>query len=87
MNFCCMNELKRVVDPWPHLAWLVWSIICKPNLRLWHETPFHIKEAFVETRFGIGEGPEKRPLCDLRSVPEAGKRREQVKNHKRTFLT
>jgi hypothetical protein len=30
---------------------------------LWHETPFHIKEAFVETRFGIGEGPEERPLC------------------------
>jgi hypothetical protein len=53
---------------------------------LWHETPFHIKEAFVETRFCIGEGPEERLLCDLRSVPEASKLREQVKNHKRALL-
>jgi hypothetical protein len=53
---------------------------------LWHETSFHIKEAFVETTFGIGEGPEERPLCDLRFVPEAGKLREQVKNHKRALL-
>ncbi len=40
----------------------------------------------METRFGIGEGPEERPLCDLRSVPEAGKLREQVKNHNRALL-
>jgi hypothetical protein len=33
--------------------------------------------------FCIGEGPEYRPFRDLRSVPKAGKPREQVKNHGR----
>jgi len=32
---------------------------------------------------GIGEGPEYRPFLDLRSVPEAGRPREQVGNHRR----
>ncbi len=40
----------------------------------------------METRFCIGEGPEERLLCDLRSVPEASKLREQVKNHKSALL-
>ncbi len=31
--------------------------------------------------FCIGEGPEYRPFCDLRSVPEASRPREQVENH------
>jgi hypothetical protein len=31
----------------------------------------------------IGEGPEYRPFRDLTSVPEAGRLREQVKNHGR----
>jgi hypothetical protein len=31
--------------------------------------------------FGIREGPEYRPFRDLRSVPEAGRLREQVENH------
>jgi hypothetical protein len=35
------------------------------------------------TSFGIGEGPEYRPFCDLRSVPETSRPREQVKNHGR----
>ncbi len=33
--------------------------------------------------FGIGQGPECRPFCDLRSVPETRRPREQVKNHGR----
>ncbi len=32
---------------------------------------------------GIGEGSEYRPFCDLRSVPEAGRSREQVENQGR----
>ncbi len=32
---------------------------------------------------GEGERPEYRPFCDLRSVPEASRLREQVKNHGR----
>jgi hypothetical protein len=31
----------------------------------------------------IGEGPEYKPFCDLRSVPEAGRLREQVEIHGR----
>jgi hypothetical protein len=31
--------------------------------------------------FCIGEGPEYRPFCDLRSVLEAGRPMEQVENH------
>jgi hypothetical protein len=31
----------------------------------------------------IGEGPEYRPFCDLRSVPKAARLREQVKIHGR----
>jgi hypothetical protein len=31
----------------------------------------------------IGEGPEYRPFHDLRSVPEAGRPREQVENLRR----
>jgi hypothetical protein len=31
----------------------------------------------------IGEGPEYRPFCDLRSVPGAGSPSEHVKNHQR----
>jgi hypothetical protein len=70
---------------------------------LWHETPFHIKEAFVETRFGIGEGPEERPLCGpkqpgwylpLRKIPlaenvflQAVKRAENTKEKSRRCLT
>jgi hypothetical protein len=29
----------------------------------------------------IGEGPEYRPFSDWRSVPKAGRPREQVENH------
>jgi len=33
---------------------------------------------------GIGEGPEyNRPFFDLRSMPKAGRPREQVENHGR----
>ncbi len=28
----------------------------------------------------MGEGPQYRPFCDLRSVPEASRLREQVDN-------
>jgi len=33
----------------------------------------------------IGEGPEYRPFCDLRSVPKAGRQRDQVENHRRAY--
>ncbi len=32
--------------------------------------------------FSVGEGPEYRPFGDLRFVPEAGKAREQIENHR-----
>jgi hypothetical protein len=41
------------------------------------------KNGDVSARFthsSIGEGPEYRPFRDLRSVPEAGRPREPVKN-------
>ncbi len=44
------------------------------------------KNGDVSARFthsSIGEGPEYRPFRDLRSVPEAGRPREPVKNHGR----
>ncbi len=44
------------------------------------------KNGDVSARFthsSIGEGPEYRPLRDLRSVPEAGRPREPVQNHAR----
>jgi hypothetical protein len=37
----------------------------------------------MEVSLYIGEGPEYKPFCDLRSVPDAGRPREQVKNHGR----
>ncbi len=35
---------------------------------------------------GLGKGPEYRPSCDFRSVPDAGRLREQVKNHGRARI-
>jgi hypothetical protein len=46
--------------------------------------PLEFKMGASFTRaFRIGEGPEYRPFRDLRSVPEAGTPREQVKNRGR----
>jgi hypothetical protein len=34
---------------------------------------------------GPTEGPEYRPFCDLRSVPETGRPRDQVENQRRAY--
>ncbi len=36
---------------------------------------------------GIGERPEYRSFCDLRSVPEASRMREQVKKSRKGLYT
>jgi hypothetical protein len=38
---------------------------------------------YKEKLLSIGEGPEYKPFHDLRSVPGAGRLREQVENHGR----
>jgi hypothetical protein len=40
----------------------------------------------MECFLSIGERPEYRPFHDLRSVPKAGRPREQVENHRRACI-
>jgi hypothetical protein len=40
-------------------------------------------KVYLEVTLCTGEGPEYRPFCNLRSVSEASRPREQVKNHPR----
>jgi hypothetical protein len=51
--------------------------MCEPKNTL------SVPQLTMEVRLCIGEGPQYKPFSDLRSVPEAGRPREQVKNHGR----